>query len=37
MKRALGMIELASIARGIITTDAMLKAAQVDLGGLSTG
>lgn len=37
MKRALGMIELASIARGIITTDAMLKAAQVDLVRASTG
>ncbi|SDY21002.1 BMC domain-containing protein [Eubacterium barkeri] len=36
MKRALGMIELTSIARGIITTDAMLKAAQVDLVRAST-
>lgn len=31
MKRAIGLIELRSIARGIETTDAMLKAAEVEL------
>ncbi|MDD4508932.1 MAG: BMC domain-containing protein [Eubacteriaceae bacterium] len=36
MKRALGLIELNSIARGIITTDEMVKAAQVELVRTST-
>ncbi len=31
MANAIGMIELSSIARGIITADAMLKAGQVDM------
>ena len=31
MGRAIGMVELSSIARGIETSDSMLKAAQVEL------
>ncbi len=36
MKTAIGMVELSSIARGIDTTDAMVKAAQVNLVRSST-
>ncbi len=31
IKRAIGLIELRSIARGMLTTDAILKAADVEL------